>query len=140
MRYFGIMDKIIEINSLVQEKIKSANLSAKDISDGHHTFRELYRQRLIQFCTICNLFPNLSWKSKKHFDEENDPMFEGDFIVGINTPKGIASYHIKLEYWNLFNVPEIERAPKYDFYSSDDVLERILSLSNNDETSNQKIK
>lgn len=115
-------------------------MSVKDISDGHHTFRELYRQRLILFCTICNLFPNLSWKSKKHFDEENDPMFEGDFIAGINTPKGIASYHIKLEYWNLFNVPEIEKAPKYDFYSSDDVLERILSLSNNDKNNNQKIK
>lgn len=133
------MDEIIEINSLIQEKIKSANLSVKDISDGHHTFRELYRQRLILFCTICNLFSNLSWKSKKHFDEENDPMFEGDFIAGINTPEGIASYHIKLEYWNLFNIPEIERAPKYDFYSSDDVLERILSLSNNNKTSKQKL-
>lgn len=55
--------------------------------------------------------------------KKNDPMFEGDFKVGINTPKGIASYHIKLEYWNLFNVPEIERAPKYDFYSRDAVLE-----------------
>lgn len=134
------MNKITEINNLVQEKIKSENLSAKDISDEHHTFRELYKQRLILFCTICNLFPNLSWKSKKHFDEENDPMFDGDFIAGINTPEDIASYHVKLEYWDLFNIPEIERAPKYDFYSSDDVLERILSLSNNDKTGKQKIK
>lgn len=31
MRYFGgIMDKIIEISSLIQEKIKSANLSASN--------------------------------------------------------------------------------------------------------------
>ena len=49
------------------------------------------------FCTICNCFPNLFWKSRKHFDEENDPMFNGDFIAGINTPEGIATYHIKLE-------------------------------------------
>ena len=58
-------------------------------------------------------------------------MFEGDFIAGINTPDGIASYHIKLKYWDLFHIPEIERAPQYDFYSSDDVLERVLSLTNN---------
>lgn len=43
-------------------------------------------------------------------------MFEGDFIVGINTPQGIATFHIKLEYWDLFNIPEIENAPKYDLF------------------------
>lgn len=75
------MDKITEINNLIQEGINHGNISAKDISDGHHTFRELYKQRLILFCTICSLFPNLSWKSKKHFDNENDPMFDGNFIA-----------------------------------------------------------
>lgn len=56
-------------------------------------------------------------------------MFNGDFIAGINTPKGIASYHIKLEYWDLFDISEIDRAPKYDNYSPEDVIKRILSLS-----------
>ncbi len=32
---------------------------------------------------ICNLLPEISWKSKKHFDEENDPMFNDSFIVGM---------------------------------------------------------
>ena len=81
------------------------------------------------FCTICNCFPNLSWKSRKYFDEENDQMFNGDFIAGINTPEGIATYHIKLEYWDLFEIPEIDKAPKYDNYTPDDVMNRILSLS-----------
>ncbi len=35
-------------------------ISAKDISDGHHTFREIYKERLILFCVICNIFPELS--------------------------------------------------------------------------------
>ena len=43
---------------------------------------------------------------KKHFEEETDPMFNGDFIAGINTPQGPATYHIKLEYWDLFNIIE----------------------------------
>jgi len=30
---------------------------------------------------------------KKHFNEENVPMFNGCFIVGINTPEGVATYH-----------------------------------------------
>lgn len=123
------MDKIKEINDLIKKYNKDGIISSKEISDGRHTFRELYKQRLIMFCTICNCFPNLSWKSRKHFDEENDPMFNGDFIAGINTPEGIATYHIKLEYWDLFEIPEIDRAPKYDNYTPDDVMNRILSLS-----------
>lgn len=122
------MSKIEEINSLIKENVLTGEISSKNISDGHHTFEELYRHRILLFCTICNLFPELSWKSKKHFDEENDPMFNDDFIAGINTNEGIASYHVKLKYWDLFEIPEIERAPKYDFYSSDDVIKRILSL------------
>ena len=58
-------------------------------------------------------------------------MYEGDFIAGINTPEGVATYHIKLKYWDLFDIPEINRAPKYDNYTSEDVMNRILSLTKN---------
>ena len=91
------MNKIEEINEMIQENKKLGIISSKDISDGHHTFGELYKNRIILFCTLCNLLPNISWKSKKHFDEENDSMFSDSFIAGINTPEGIATYHIKLK-------------------------------------------
>ena len=120
---------IQELNNLIQQEKREGNISVKEISDGHHTFGELYVNRLILFCTLCNCFPDLSWKSKKHFDNQNDPMFEGDFIAGINTPEGIATYHFKLEYWDYFDVSEIDNAPKYDDYNNEAVLDRILSLS-----------
>ena len=123
------MSKIDEINNIIKENKNNKNISTKEISDGHHTFGELYRHRILLFCTICNLFPDISWKSRKHYDEENDPMFLDSFIAGINTPDGIATYHVKLQYWNLFDIPELERAPKYDAYSSEESLERIISLS-----------
>ena len=125
------MKKIDEINNIIKENKESKNISTKEISDGHHTFGELYRHRILLFCTICNLFPDISWKSRKHYDEENDPMFFDSFIAGINTPDGIATYHIKLQYWDLFDIPELERAPKYDSYSSEDVIDRILTLNKN---------
>ena len=56
-------------------------------------------------------------------------MFGGNFIAGINTPEGVVTYHIKLKYWDLFEVLELERAPKYDNYSSNEVLQRIQSLT-----------
>ncbi len=120
---------INELNNLIQIEKINGNISVKQISDGHHTFEDLYKNRLILFCVLCNSNPNISWKSKKHFDEENDPMFNGDFIAGINTPEGIATYHFKLEFWNLFQIPEIEKAPRYDNYDNATVLKRIYSLS-----------
>ena len=123
------MSKIDDINSLIIENKLSGEISTKEISDGHHTFGELYRHRVALFCTLCNLLPEISWKSKKHFDEENDPMFNDSFIAGSNTPEGIAAYHVKLKYWEMFDVPELERAPSYDSYCNEDVIDRVLSLN-----------
>lgn len=75
-----------------------------------------------------HIYPEISWKSKKHFKEETDPMFNGNFIAGINTPQGPATYHMKLEYWDLFAITEIERAYPYDGHNSDEDLNRLSSL------------
>ena len=84
--------------------------------------------RNIYFIQLLNAYPEISWKSKKHFDEENDPMFDGDFIAGINTPDGVATQHLKMNFWDEVNVKEIDRAPQYDEYTENDVKIRIKSL------------
>lgn len=96
-----------------------------DISDGYHTFHELYNQRAILFATICNSYHGLAWKSKKHHD---GTMFDGGyFIVGILTPQGQYTYHYKMEYWDKFKVNILEYAPEWDGHTDKDV-ERLLSL------------
>jgi len=122
------MVKVDEINNIIKEAKDANVISTKEISDGHHTFGDLYKHRIILFCTLCNLLPDISFKSKKHFDEENDPMYNDSFIAGIHTPKGVVTYHIKLEYWGLFKVKELEKSPQYDGYTDDEVLNRLLSL------------
>lgn len=97
-----------------------------DISDGYHTFDELYHHRAILFSVICTIFSRLAWKSKKHDDGS---MFDGMFIVGIETPNGPVTYHYYIDkYWDLFNVKELEYAPKWDGHSPEDAIERIKSL------------
>lgn len=103
---------------------KSMGNSVKQISDGHHTFADLYYQRMVLTKIIAESYPENSWKSKLHDD---GTMFTDDFIVGFTTPKGQYSYHYKLEYWDFFNIRELERAHKYDGHTSDDVT-RLLSL------------
>ena len=83
-----------------------------EFSDGYHTFNELYHHRAVLFSVICNMFPEKSWKSKLH---DTGDMFDGMFIVGIETEYGQATYHYDIEpYWNTFKVKELEKAPKWD--------------------------
>ncbi len=53
---------INELNNLIQIEKINGNISVKQISDGHHTFEDLYKNRLILFCVLCNSNPNISWK------------------------------------------------------------------------------
>jgi hypothetical protein len=98
-----------------------------EISDGSHTFNELYMHRTMLFATICNTYKNDAWKSWKHNHEENFPMYEDYFIVGVNTPEGQYSYHCHKDWWDKFEVPELEEAPAFDGHQPDDV-DRLLSL------------
>ena len=59
-------------------------------SDGYHTFNELYHHRAVLFSVIVKIFADRAWKSKLHAD---GTMYDGMFIVGIETPDGQATYH-----------------------------------------------
>jgi hypothetical protein len=94
-----------------------------DLSDGYHTFNELYHHRAVLFSVICNHNPNLAWKAKAHHD---GTMYDGMFIVGIQTPEGQATYHYDIEpYWDYFLVKELDKAPEWDGHSPKDAIERI---------------
>ena len=98
-----------------------------EFSDGYHTFNELYHHRAELFSVICNMFPEKSWKSKLH---DTGDMFDGMFIVGIETEYGQATYHYDIEpYWDMFKVKELEKAPKWDGHTSSDAIERIGNMS-----------
>jgi len=93
-----------------------------NISDGYHTFNELYYHRCILTAVIFNEHSNLCWKSKLHSD---NTMFDGMFIVGMNTHYGQATYHYDLKYWDLFKIPELKNAPTFDGHTANEAIDRI---------------
>lgn len=100
-----------------------------EISDGYHTFNELYHHRATLFSMICNSMPDKAWKSKLH---DTGDMFDGMFIVGIETPEGQATYHYDIEpYWDMFKVKELEKAPKWDGHTPQEAIDRISKISAN---------
>ena len=98
-----------------------------NLSDGYHTFNELYHHRAILFSVIYNSMPDKAWKSKLH---DTGDMYEGMFIVGIETPEGQATYHYDIEpYWDMFKVKELEKAPKWDGHTPQIAIDRISKMS-----------
>lgn len=99
-----------------------------EVSDGYHTFNQLYHQRAILFATIVNQNKDISWKSYKHSDGKYCFDSNGEwFIVGIDTPEGSYTYHYKKEYWDYFDCKELECGKEWDGHTEEDVT-RLLSL------------
>jgi len=98
----------------------------EQISDGYHTFEELYDHRAKLFAVICMVYSKIAWKSLVHND---GTMYNGMFVVGIDTPEGQATYHYNVvKYWALFEIPELKYAPEYDGHTPAEAINRILSL------------
>lgn len=97
-----------------------------DTSDGYHTFNELYHHRAVLFSVIVKAFQEKAWKARLHHD---GTMYDGMFIVGIDTPEGQASYHYDIDpYWDMFDCRELERAPDWDGHTPAQAIERIGKL------------
>lgn len=149
--FYGEKDKpkkiVKAINTIVQ-----ILPSASEISDGYHTFDELYEFRKLYNAVLFNTWANPKplvedgvneWfdgyadedfvmydvhKSWKHHDGEL--CFGGGwFIVVAVLPTGQISNHYKAEDWDLFKIPETECA-KYPFdgHTGQDVIERLKQL------------
>lgn len=114
-----MIDRLIEL-------IEPQKVDGKT-SDGYHTFDELYDHRAKLFAVLVSVFKNRSWKSLKHSD---GTMYDGMFIVGIDTPEGSATYHYDLNYWDIFDCKEIKNAPEWDGHTPTDAINRILNMKN----------
>ena len=98
-----------------------------DLSDGFHTFRQLYYQRMMLFATIVKQNKDKAWKSLRH--EDGELCFGGGwFIVGVDTPEGSYTYHYEDNFYSLFDCIELERGKHWDGHTEKDVT-RLLSLS-----------
>lgn len=95
-----------------------------EVSDGSHTFNELYDHRMVLFAVICGQNKRNAWKSWRHDD---GTMFDDYFIVGINTPNGQFTYHYHKDNWEYFKVKTLDYAHKWDGHASKDVS-RLFSL------------
>lgn len=102
----------------------------KDTSDGHHTFKELYRYRLLYNAALFN-----EWAKQGRFDVHKSYLhhdgtipFEDPkwFIVVAELPTGQISNHYRVATdWDLFDIPTKRVCNVYDGHTPAAVAERL---------------
>lgn len=117
------MDEYIERFDEMIENIPAADVDK--LSDGYHTFADLYEQRLILSAALAKNNPH-AWKSKRH-EDGSIPFGGGWFIMGFDTDEGCYTYHYELKDWNLFHCKELDKGKPWDGHTSKDVR-RLLSI------------
>ncbi len=103
--------------------------NTENISDGYHTFGELYEFRKLYNALLFNEWAKQSkyqvHKAKKHFDGEL--CFGGGwFAVMAVLPFGQITNHYDIKDWDLFDVPEHEKLIyEFDGHTTQDVITRL---------------
>lgn len=119
------MTKEEAINVIIQ------GCDTNKISDGYHTFEQLYEHRIVLYIALCRISERadnkLIWRSKKHSDGSE---WDGWFLLGINDKKGKQiTYHLPSRFWNACEFAYTkEVAPEFDGHTSEDVLQRLSEL------------
>lgn len=116
----------------INNRIKGDGINTNLISDGYHTFGELYSHRITLFIALCRYKEGQGWngeatgvwRSKKHSDGS---VWDGWFILGINKlPGEQITYHLPDKEWDNCSFAEtLDQAPEFDGHTSSDVLERL---------------
>lgn len=104
------------------------------VSDGWHTFDELYHYRMLYNAGMANalakewgdsITDNYVVKSWRHSDGELCFGKDDYFVVVMQLPTGQVSNHYHGEHWALFNITEVERAPEYDGHTPQEAALRL---------------
>lgn len=118
----GWNDCLLRVKSMVS---KAPSTDVEKMSDGYHTFADLYEQRLILSAALVKNNPH-AWKSKRH-EDGSVPFGGGWFIMGFDTDEGCYTYHYELKDWDLFQCEELDKGKPWDGHTSKDVR-RLLSI------------
>lgn len=124
------------LNRRIENQVKEGILDTNLISDGYHTFGELYEHRIQLWIALCKAehlvkyyenYANPVWRSLSHSDGSS---LDGWFILGINNSRtGQITYHLPISKWDECSFAEtLDKAPEFDGHTSADVLERLKSL------------
>lgn len=129
--------KFYQLVELVPDSIVQTKTDLGQISDGYHTFDELYHYRALYNAAFFNEHYHYqgtkTHKSRKHSDGKFCFDADGEwFVVMTELPTGQISNHYHSDYWDLFRVPEQETADVLDGHTPKEAAERLEAFLRGD--------
>jgi hypothetical protein len=116
-------------NSIMKNYNDVEDDDTDNISDGYHTFGELYRYRMLYNAMAFNLLHEKGIKVEKSIRHSDGEICFGGgwFIVVADLPGiGQVSNHYENINWELFKVPAVYKPTIiYDGHTPNDVADRI---------------
>ena len=97
------------------------------ISDGYHTFDELYDHRCNLFVALMRSTPMIAWRANNH---EDGTMYDGWFVAGMHLPTGDISYHLPVAMWEMLDgcgIATSNKGPKWDGHTAADTVKRLAA-------------
>lgn len=152
------VERVHSLNDAIKLNTNAGQIDANDISDGYHTFGQLYDCRLAFNVALFNEWARDYYKFKKTFENtfdlhprikqdlnNNKPEYNvhksirhhdgelcfggGWFIVVAILPRGQISFHYKMEDWDKFKIPETKKALyEFDGHTTEDVINRLINI------------
>lgn len=111
-------------------------LITDDTSDGYHTFREYFHQRMLYNAALFSHWASHDPYGPAHHDVHKSRLHDDGthpfgkpewFVVRAQLPTGQISNHYLIDdAWDLFKVPEWERAAKWDGHTAAEAETRLL--------------
>ncbi|GAB3975540.1 hypothetical protein GCM10028806_33330 [Spirosoma terrae] len=136
------------VNTLIKDAGKAGILNVGQVSDGYHTFDELYEHRNLLWVLACTLAQqqwqvvrtdkqrinkgtdmpeHLVWKTRVHAD--GTPSYPDWFVLGWGSQAStMITYHLPDKLWDFCPFVELDRVPIFDGHTSTDVLDRITNI------------
>ena len=98
------------------------------ISDGYHTFAELYEHRHALMLAFMHAKPTMCWFSRRHSDGELPFGSKGWFIAGAELPAGAITYHLPTRLLcvaRATGATELTAGKPWDGHTANDVVTRL---------------
>ena len=100
--------------------LKRKGMNIGEISDGEYSFNQYKDVLAATFVELCIRNIDYAWKKRTPSEKT--------FIAGIYTPEGVVTRTVSMEYWDDFDVIELEELPKYDNPTIEEIKTRMKSL------------
>lgn len=115
---------------MIKSSKKFGWIKTDGITDGYHTFGELYEHRNLLFLNLCKLL-YFSPQFQNSHEIWRKPIEDGWFLMGINLEAGKqVSYHLPESLWDMTNFVDVKNENEYVFdgHTSKDVVDRLTNL------------